>query len=147
MFGPQVGLQFRLGGENVSLSGKTTLALLMNNEDQELSGRGVGDPFTDLNYDNTLRFSQDYNTTHLSPAIEQTLNFDMRLFHYIPVLRKMKVMEEARLRVGFTAMLIGEIARPQDQIVWVGQPFQPYLKEERTDWFAYGLNAGIHWKF
>lgn len=171
MSGPEIGLEYEIAErKGITFAGSTRVGALFNVEKMYLSGDNIGDTFAteiDVATGNTVRsemfdtstaggvltqnYFEDYNsTTHLSPLFEQSLSADVPIFSNVPVLRDVWQLENARLRVSWTYTWIGEVADPNQSIVWVSNPRAgvfPYLKSNRVDYFQNTFSAGINWEF
>lgn len=163
--GPEVGFQFDLGGDKFKLWGQTKFGIMANQETIELSGDNVGmgiraDP-DDFDRPKALidptatdprpnAFSSKSKHTHVSPIFEQSIFAEMALFDNVPVLKRMKILEEAKLKVGYTYIVAGEIARPFDSIRWQGMPTRglfPSIDVERSKWSVGTWSVGIDWLY
>lgn len=144
--GPHIGLWYRLGKDRLAFKGSTKVGLMANHNRMDLNGQGIGNPYL-AGFNNDLRFEQFEDHTNVSPMIEQTITAEAPLFSYIPLLREIKLLEEAKLRVGYSILAFWEVTRPGDSIVWQGQPLNPYIDVERTKWYVHGWNIGIDWRY
>lgn len=163
--GPEVGFQFDLGGDKFKIWGQTKLGIMANQEQIKLSGNNVGmgiradpdstdrpkaliDP-TPAN-PNPNAFSSTQNHTHVSPLFEQSIFMEMALFDKVPVLKRMKMLEEAKFKFGYTYIVAGEIARPYDSIRWQGMPTRglfPSIDVDRQSWSVGTWSIGIDWLY
>ena len=145
--GPQLGLRYEVGGESFRLYGLGALGIMANNEQLNLDGIGFGDQF-DLAFDPNLQFQDRDASTHVSPMLKLNINAECAPFQYIPGLRRLNVLETAKLRAGYTLLYVGEVARPYDVIEWRDQPDTPFIhNKDRTDWYAHGWNLGLTWEY
>lgn len=163
--GPEIGFQFDLGGDKFKLWGQTKFGIMANQEKIELSGDNVGmgiraDP-DDFDRPKALidptatdprpnAFSSETTHTHVSPIFEQSIFAEMAIFDNVPVLKRMKILEEAKLKVGYTYIVAGEIARPFDSIRWQGMPTRglfPSIDVERSKWSVGTWSVGIDWLY
>ena len=163
--GPEIGIQFDLGGDTFKIWGQTKLGIMANQEKIELSGDNVGmgiradpdnldrpkaliDPTaTDPNPN---AFSESRTHTHVSPIFEQSIFAEMAIFENVPVLKRMKILEEAKFKVGYTYIVAGEIARPFDSIRWQGMPTRglfPSIDVKREKWSVGTWSVGIDWLY
>ncbi|QDT96975.1 hypothetical protein [Gimesia aquarii] len=163
--GPEIGIQFDLGGDKFKIWGQTKLGLMANQEEIELSGDNVGmitradpddldrpkaliDPTPDNPNPNAFRDESSH--THVSPIFEQSIFMEMAIFDKVPVLKRMKILEEAKFRFGYTYIIAGEIARPFDSIRWQGMPTRglfPSIEIEREKWSVGSWSVGIDWHY
>ncbi|MFK7776667.1 MAG: hypothetical protein QM501_00930 [Gimesia sp.] len=164
--GPEIGFQFDLGGEKFKLWGQTKFGIMANREEIHLSGDNVGmgirnnNPDT-LNFPKALidptadnpnpnAFSSTKAHTHVSPIFEQSIFAEMAIFDKVPVLKRMRILEEAKFKVGYTYIIAGEIARPFDSIRWQGMPTRglfPSIDVERKNWSVGTWSVGIDWLY
>ncbi|HBL43048.1 MAG TPA: hypothetical protein DDZ90_06595, partial [Planctomycetaceae bacterium] len=99
---------------------------------------------------NPNQFS-DYQThTHVSPLFEQSIFAEMNLFDKVPVLKRMKLLEEAKLKVGYTYIVAGEVTRPYESILWTGMPTRglfPSIDVKREKWSVGTWSVGLDWNY
>ncbi|MFH1303993.1 MAG: hypothetical protein ABIK07_23300 [Planctomycetota bacterium] len=163
--GPEIGFQFDLGGEKFKIWGQTKLGLMANQEKIQLSGDNVGmgiraDP-DDVDRPKALidptaadpnpnAFASSQTNTHVSPIFEQSIFAEMDIFGHVPVLKRMKILEEAKFKVGYTYIVAGEVARPFDSIRWQGMPTRglfPSIDVQRQTWSVGTWSVGIDWLY
>lgn len=163
--GPEVGFQFDLGGDKFKIWGQTKVGIMANQEKIKLNGDNVGmgiraDP-DDIDRPKALidatpgnpnpnAFSDSQSHTHVSPMFEQSIFMEMAIFDKVPVLKRMKMLEEAKLKVGYTYIVAGEIARPYDSIRWQGMPTRglfPSIDVERESWSVGTWSVGLDWLY
>jgi len=147
--GPEIGLQFEIGGAKFKIMGHTKFSLLGNAEKISLAGDDFGNGFlidlnADLNAENF--FSQTEYHAHVSPAFEQSLSAEAQIFSIVPVLKKVPALETAVFRVGVTYLTVSEVARPADTIVYQSLPLFPEIEVNRSRWDMYSLNFGVTWR-
>ena len=153
--GPQVGLRYDLGGgEKFKLWGQTQVGLMGNREQYRLSGNNIGDQASLLLFGNGVdmlasdaRFQSTRTVSHVSPLFEQTITAEMRILEMIPVVRKLPWIDNTVFRVGYTATVVGDVARSGDSIDWRGFPRFPSIKPNRDTWWMSRWNFGIEKRF
>lgn len=175
--GPEFALRYDLGdtqGRGFNLSGQTKVGAMLNSERVELRGDNIGaiirfDPLTvdpdpdgnggfvhteifDITEDNPNpnAFSDSKRTTHLSPLFEQSFNADIPIFDRIPGLNRVRQLEGARLRLGYSWLWVGEVASPNQSILWQANPqagIFPRIDLEREDYSIQTLSFGLDWAF
>ena len=170
--GPEFGYQYELGrGKGVKLSGTTRIAAMFNEEKIRLSGDNIGnfmgvqvtpDPLTGNNLEtqmfdtNTTQgpsqnaFADQNSTLHLSPLFEQGLNVQLPIFGSVPVLKDMHILEEANLNLGWTWLWIGEVADPNQSILYQSSPLLnvfPTIETERGNLYQNTFSVGVNWSF
>lgn len=145
LFGPSVGLYATLGKGNflkVTLGSK--FILFVNHERQRLRG----DNFLDENAPvPAFRFQDSRADTHVSPAFEQTVHFETKLFQYIPLLNRVRFLNDATLRGGLTFLSIGEVQRPNGSTEFRAWPLRPNLKTNRTEYNVFAWDVGILFEY
>ncbi|WP_298868912.1 hypothetical protein [uncultured Gimesia sp.] len=163
--GPEIGFQFDLGGDKLKIWGQTKFGIMANREKINLSGDNVGIGIR-ANPDDTNRpkalidatatdptpnaFTDASTHTHVSPIFEQSIFAEMAIFEHVPVLKRMKILEEAKFKVGYTYIAAGEIARPFDSIRWQGMPTRglfPSIEVKREKWNVGTWSVGIDWLY
>lgn len=170
--GPELGFQYEIGrSKGIQITGSTRVAAMFNNEKLKLSGDNIGnfmgievvpDPITGNNiatrmFDtNTTQgpsqnaFSDTASSTHLSPLFEQSFNAQIPIFGRVPVLRDLWQLEDANLTLGWTFLLIGEVAEPNDSIVYDSSPVTGeflHYQIERDTFTQSTFNVGVNWNY
>jgi len=171
--GPELGFQYDLGRtKGIQVTGSTRVAAMFNNEKLRMNGDNIGnfmgtelaaaDPVTDatvstnmFNTDTTQgpslnAFSDTSSSTHLSPLFEQSLNAQIPIFGRVPVLRDMWQLEDAKLSLGWTFLLIGQVAEPNDSIVYDSSPTTGdflHYSIERDTFYQNTFNVGVNWSY
>ncbi|MEX2286752.1 MAG: hypothetical protein WD648_06660 [Planctomycetaceae bacterium] len=143
LVGPEIGIQFEVGGDTLSLTSESKVGLMANRETMHLEGGGLGNHFFP-GYTFTT-FSRDRDHTHVSPLFEQSLNFDFQAFEYVPFLNRMSLFEHASIRAGYTFIAVGQVVRPTDTIIYNAPPDNPGLTARRTHVYHNAWNFGIEW--
>lgn len=163
--GPELGIQFDIGGDKFKIWGQTKVGIMANQETIELEGDNVGmivraDP-TDTDRPKALidptaadpnpnAFTDRQTHTHISPMFEQSIFMEMAIFDKVPVLKRMKLLEEAKFKFGYTYIVAGEVARPYDSILWQGMPTRglfPSINVKRESWSVGTWSVGIDWLY
>lgn len=163
--GPELGIQFDIGGDKFKIWGQTKVGIMANQETIEIEGDNVGmivradpddpdrpkaliDPTADN--PNPNAFTDRQSHTHISPLFEQSIFMEMKLFDKIPVLKRMQLLEEAKFKFGYTYIVAGEVARPYDSIRWQGMPTRglfPSINVKRESWSVGTWSVGIDWLY
>ena len=157
LIGPEVGLNYRLGGEKFRITGSTQFALLANLERIRLEGDNI---FVTTRESTSLlptpedgrpnRFRDSDEHTHVSPLIEQSIYLEGPVLQYIPIIRRSPLFKNADFRAGYTFTWITEVARPQNSIIWKGNPSQdifPEIKIHRTTYTMNTWSFGVTWRW
>lgn len=171
--GPEIGFQYELGRtKGIQVTGSTRVAAMFNHEKLKMSGDNIGnfmgtelptpDPITGAtvstnmyNTDTTQgpslnAFSDNQNNTHLSPLFEQSFNAQVPIFDRVPVLKDMWQLEDAKLSLGWTFLMIGEVADPNNSIVYDSSPTTGdflHYKTDRNTFYQNTFNVGINWNY
>ena len=170
--GPEAGLQYDLGdAKGMKFSGSTRLGAMFNKEQLKLRGDNIGnamgvevipDPITGNNIAGRMfdtdtsngptqnAFSSADHSTHLSPLFEQGLNLQIPLFNRIPVFKDMWQFEDAALNLGWSYMWIGQVADPNDSILYQSSPVTgvfPKISPERGNFTQSTLSVGMSWSY
>ena len=146
--GPQAGLHYELGGKFLKFIGTSKFGLMANHEKLELEGFGIGDGFAvNSPFDQNRAFAQKEKNVHVSPLFEQSLTIEANIIPFIPVIRRMRILEEARFRAGYSLTALWQIARPGDTVNWRGQPSVPTIRTQRSRWYTNGWNFGFVWDY
>jgi hypothetical protein len=170
--GPEFGFQYDLGdAAGMKLTGSTRLGLMINNERLKLRGDNIGnfmgvevipDPITGANIFTRMfdtnnvngptqnAFSDSDSSTHLSPLFEQGLNLNLPLFSKVPVLKDAWQLRDASLTVGWSWLFIGEVADPNDSIIYKSSPFTgvfPEISAERDKFTQTTWSIGLNWNY
>lgn len=134
--------------------GQSILGVMANNENYSLSGNNIGDErglissgsgIDMLTSDAT--FASKYNTTHVSPLFEQTINAEMKVLDMLPVIRNLPGIDNTVFKVGYTITVVGGVARAGNSIDWAGYPYFPSIDPDRQTWWTSRWNFGIEHRF
>jgi len=143
LFGPEVGLHTSIGNDVLKITLGTRFILYINHERQRLNGLGWVDVASQGPALGQLPFNEERNSTHVSPAFEQTVHFESHIFRLIPWLNRMKFFRNAKLRGGITYLDIGEVARPGGSVRYNSFPLTPTLKTERSKYSVFAWDVGF----
>lgn len=173
LFGPEIGIDYVLGGKKFQINGSSRFGLMANKEKMRLRGKGFGGVFSfreidfgdddddtdtdtdiagevlfDFDYDPDRVFSTTKSHMHVSPMFIQDFNMEVAILDLIPFIRKSSYFDKAVLKVGYSFLIATEIARPESIIVWNDQPIDPQINSKnRTNWWIQSLNLGIEWRY
>lgn len=167
--GPEFGLHYTMGDrKGLSFMGSTKVAAMFNNEKLTVRGDNIfnhmntDDPTTvDIDSDgfdtNTLSgptqnaFTSSQSSVHLSPLLEQSLMAEIPIFEHVPVLHRVQLLEDAKLRLGWTFLVIGEIADPNKSVdysqVNPRLDMFPQASVERGIFTQSTFNVGVNWNY
>ena len=99
---------------------------------------------------NPNAFSDSKTTTHLSPLFEQSFQAELPIFSQVPVLRNVRQLQGARLRLGYSWLWVGEVASPNQSVRWQANPragLFPSIDLLRDDYSISTVNFGLSWDF
>ena len=187
LWGPEVGLNYDLGGEKFRLTGNTKIGLMVNHERIRLRGDNIGEAnnignnidladLDDLDGDPIFAgdaaspfflqdspllqptaddpqpnfFEDEEQHTHFSPMFEQSLQAEVPLFGYVPLINRLEFLEEATFNFGVTYTYLGELARPAESIRWTANPragLFPEIELKRASWHVFSWNVGVNVPF
>lgn len=170
--GPDFGFHYTMGGDKgLALVGSSRLAAMFNNEQITIRGDNLfnhmavsdtPDPVTglfpptdgfdtnNLNGPSANAYGSSYSTVHLSPLFEQSLTAEIPVFSRVPVLSNMKLLEDAKLRLGYTFLFVGEVADPIQSVQYTSNPqlnMFPYVKPDRHSFTQHTLSLGVNWNY
>lgn len=153
--GPQIGLRFSIGGDNLKILGHSQVGLSLNHEKMSLYGFGVGNQFLEFNstapnplYSQNFRFREEQEHTRLSPTTAHQISLEAKIFSMIPVINRIHFLEKAKFRVGYQINAAFEIQRPNRTIEYNGLPLIPAIRnDQETRWYVQSTNFGVHWDY
>ena len=118
-----------------------------------VTGNTIVTPMFDTNNTNgpsQNAFRDSKNSTHVSPLFEQGLNLQVPLFSRVPVLKDLWQLEDAALNLGWSYLLIGQIADPNDSIIYQSTPINgvfPLIGADRGTFTQQTLSIGMTWSY
>ncbi len=137
-----------IGGDSFKLWGSTRFGLMGNFERLSLEGKNLGDGLQTFNFNaNPQRFKSVIRNAHVSPLFETSINADIPIFRLIPYINKSHLFETAKFQMGYTYTLVGEVARPEDGIIYNGAPLQAEIKNNRSSFHMSTFNFGVDWTY
>jgi hypothetical protein len=158
--GPEAGLRFDVGGDRFKIWTQSKFGLLMNYSSRNLSGYNIGDAYypkiTGTITDQTVmprgsgantRFAHQDANTALSPMFEQSIFGKAKLFQFVPILNKSKILNGAEFQAGYTMILVGNMYRPSNTIDWQAYPASPQLNDKRSSYFTSNYSFGVQWEY
>lgn len=146
MVGPQLGLQTEIGGESFRIVAVTRVVLFANIERVRMEGDNFGSP-AQVALGTINSFSQTVSSSHVSPAFEQTIHMEANLIQFIPILNRYRLLQNARIRGGFTFFNVAEVARPGRAVRFRGMPQQPEVKSDRSKWSFTAWDIGLIFRY
>ena len=155
--GPEAGLRFDVGSDRFKVWTQSKFGLLANNTQRNLSGFNIGDAYYVANGRTTTvmprnspdltAFSSQNNSTWLSPMFEQSIFVKAPLFQFVPILNKARILNQAEFQAGYTLLVLGQIARPAQQIDWQAFPVNPRLQTDRSTYTNGTFSFGVEWAY
>lgn len=147
LYGPQIGLDMKLGGEHFMITSAAKTGVVANTERLSLGAYGFGSQ--EAITGQRAFFSDSKTHTRVVPFLEFNANADINVFPIIPVVNRWHFLKNARLRTGWSALVVGNMQRPMDQIAWRSEAAGgPHIKERGRDaWYMQYWNIGVHWNF
>lgn len=155
--GGMLGLNYDVGGESFLITGSTQFGLLANNEKIKMNGDNIAMITRESNLllptptnatPNAFSSTQTHN--RVSTLFQQSFNVEAPLFRYVPVLKRVGLLEKAQFRAGYTFMIIGGVTDTANSIQWNGNPSAglfPFIREQRNNYTSDFYNFGVSWKF
>lgn len=155
--GPQIGLRYDLGGDKLKFWGTTRAGVGVNYETITLGGNNMYDSFQrsieglnpnltpTVDNPNPGAFYSRERHTHISPIFQQQLFAEAPIFQFVPVIRKMYIFRDAKFRLGYNFLLIGEMARPTKIIDY--KEYDPKIDLSRSRWAMGSTSFAIDWKY
>lgn|GEM_PF-6929609 len=142
LYGPHLGFQAKIGSDNFRIVAGTRFILYVNSEKIRLTGSNFGNP-TIVNTGFSGSFSKSTSNTHISPAFEQSIKLEAKLFSFVPVLNRVDILNNTTFQLGFTFFNVAEVARPGRSIVFNGLPLIPAIRVDRSKWSFNSLEGGF----
>ncbi len=164
--GAEVGLTYDLGGDSLMITGSSKVGLYANHETINMNGDNIAMhtrdntlllPSTDNARPNA--FNDKVTHTHVSPLFEQSFTAEAAIFRYIPVLRRVSLLEKAQFRAGYSFMYIGKVLQPSSSINWQGNPADttfntkgrpglfPTIHADYGTYLNQSYNFGVSWSY
>jgi len=166
--GPEIGLRGDIGhGGTLNLWWQGSFGLMANTERIRVKGYNIGNahffntnvgdpsaigdesgfgtiygPAYDMFSNDTHFDDKDYHI-HVSPVLNLGINAELDIFDALPVTRKIKVFDAAKLTLGYNLLFVGELARPGSSIKWRGFPQFPSVLVRRDTWDTQQFNIGL----
>lgn len=124
------------------------------NPDDPTTPTELSDGFdtNNLNGPTLNAFSDRKTTLHMSPLFEQSLTAEIPIFEHMPVLHRVQLLEDAKLRLGWTFLLVGEVADPNQSVDYSAVnprlDLFPQIQTETAGLFTQNtFNVGINWNY
>lgn len=158
--GPEAGFRFDIGRDRFKIWTTSKLGLLVNYSSRNLSGYNIGDAYYPKTGGTTTdptvmprgngastKFAHQDSSTALSPLFEQSIFGKAKLFQYVPVLKKSKILSSADFQAGYTVIVVGNMYRPSQDINWDAYPVNPSLNDKRGSYITSNYSFGMSWEY
>jgi hypothetical protein len=158
--GPEAGIRFDIGRERFKVFATSKFGLMANYSSRNISGFNIGDAFyaspTGTILDPTAmprnnpaatRFARQDTNTALSPLFEQSIFGQARIFQFVPLLKRSRILSNAEFQVGYTVIVAGNVYRPSQDIDWQAYPVNPGLRDKRGTYVTGNYSFGVQWQY
>lgn len=149
LFGPQIGLHYDVAGKFLTLRGHTKVGVAGLQE--RISVRGFGLNLNQHTTGDLMPFDVEETHTRLSPFIDTNIRGELNIFPYIPVLKRSKLLKNARFTGGFGVTSFAEISRPLDTMIWreanSGNPYINDDSDDRSKLYFTNWELGVNWRW
>ena len=149
LFGPQVGLHYDVAGKFLTLRGHTKVGVAGLQE--RIAVRGFGYNLNQHVTGDLMPFDVEETHSRLSPFIDSNIRGELNLFPYVPVLKNMKYLRNARFTGGFGVTSFYEISRPLDTVIWreanSGNPYINDDSDDRSKLYFTNWELGVNWRW
>ena len=146
LYGPQAGVNYAFGGEHIMINGSTKFSLAANTEQIRIDSAGMG--INERLFGDRIATTDQQTSTHVSPVFEFAVNADLNLFPLVPVVNRWSFFKNARVRTGWSTLVVGEVARPLQSINWQDDySGGPNVQVDRSTFFTNYYNIGVNWTF
>ena len=82
---------------------------------------------------------------------EQRIFIEGPMLEYIPLIRRVTFLRKANFRLSYNISVIGEVARPNNAILWTANPqgglFPRIETRDRETWRSSGWDFGLSWSW
>jgi hypothetical protein len=144
LVGPNMGLRYDLGGDTFKLWGQTKLGIAADVEKLSVAGLNVVQGFQAGGAFSPPTLHTKTNT-HVSPFVDTSIFMEFPGFQLIPWVCNMNCFKNAKMRIGYQFVFVGEIARAPGIIVY--NYGDPLVQQTRT-WFSYNtVNFAVDWRW
>jgi hypothetical protein len=160
LVGPTLGIRYELGGNLLKFWGVSKFGLMADIEEITVSSANVNQFKTAIPFTfspNVFTSSPDPNaqliptrvtktTTHLAPLVDASINVEVPIFSMIPVVNGWTFLKDAKFRVGYQYVWVGEIARAPAVIQY--NLHKPTIRTDSRTSFGYDvINFAVDWKW
>ncbi len=153
--GPQAGFRYDFGdGDEFKVWGQSVVGVMANREDYHLYGNNIGDQQGLLLFGGGLdmlatdaTFDSSRTIHRISPLFEQTIMAEMKILEMVPIIKRLPGIENTVFRLGYTATVVGGVARAGNSIEWRGFPNDSIIDPGRSTWWMNKWTFGIEKRF
>ncbi|MGQ0636840.1 MAG: BBP7 family outer membrane beta-barrel protein [Planctomycetaceae bacterium] len=144
LVGPQIGVRYDLGGDKFKIWGQSKVAVAVNMDNARVFGANAID-FIDRGLFGPRSFNNSVSHTHISPIFDQSIYGEFPLFSILPLVNRLSFINRANFRIGFNYILVGEMARPANVIVYTYG--NPTVNADRTTFSLKTLSFAVDWRW
>ncbi len=149
--GPEVGFRIDLGKDKFKIISNTKFGLLANHSKRSIEYKNIFNQTGSGNVPPATGVDQVFNdsdtTTIVSPMLEQSVLLRAPLLSYVPLIKRMAFFEQAQFQFGYTFTMLGEVYRPEENIVWRGAPLQTTIGDSRSTFWTQAWSFGVEWNY
>lgn len=135
LFGPEVGLRLDVGGDAFLMILESTFGLDGNFQSQKFADVGAGTGTDALFEDKTFS---------VAPVWEIRFHIESNILKYIPVVKKMSKLNNARFKTGVSYTKYWEVLRAGDTIT---NTTPLGFQSNRSNFNYYGWDVGVEWRY
>ncbi|WP_339907784.1 hypothetical protein [Symmachiella dynata] len=146
MVGPQMGLKWALGGDNLKLITEVKGSIAANFESNKLRYTGYGlDPTlqSDLKNQDPLNGRDEDTDVTYAPIFEVSFMAELGVMQNLPVFKRLPGFNSSKFRIGYNYTQAWRIRRPAQAVTYYAP--EPRLNDSRDSWHVGGLVAGFTW--
>ncbi|HLJ10778.1 MAG TPA: BBP7 family outer membrane beta-barrel protein [Planctomycetaceae bacterium] len=145
LVGPHIGLRYDVGGNKFKIWGQSKVGAAANVERLAVSGLNVVQGFQAGGAFSPPTLHTRSNT-HISPFFDTSINVEFPAFAMIPYINQWQMFKNAKLRIGYNFVFVGEVTRAASDIVYAYG--DPLIRTDRRTWFEYNaVNFAVDWRF
>ncbi len=150
LFGPQVGLQWDLGGKNFKISSFVKAGAMGDFAVTNLRALNYGVNSNLLLSDPTFpqpgaNVLLKEHHSHISPLIDLGVQMEIPLFSYLPLVNRVPILRRGQFRFGYQFLALFLMSRPADVINYTYPA--PSIDYQPSTFYLRGFNVGIDWKW
>ncbi len=146
LVGPQLGLKWALGGDNLKLITEVKGSIAANFESNELryTGYGLKETRQSLLQNVDPRNGRDEDTdVSYAPIFEVSFMAELGVMQNLPLFKRLPGFNNSKFRIGYNYTQAWRIRRPTQAVSYYAP--EPRLNDSRDSWHVGGLVAGFTW--